>query len=73
MEKVNENCFSLVKQVGFRLKMKFIDNMINDCHRIGQGKQKNGFRELKNNLLESRKVIRNMSIRIINLEQENPI
>jgi len=76
-----ENCYGIVKSIGTQLNVKIIDPMINDCHRVGRT-QNNRCRRIvvgftnhqdKVKILESRKIIRNLSTKNIGMEPDESI
>ncbi|XP_050065559.1 uncharacterized protein LOC126554543 [Aphis gossypii] len=73
-----ENCYEIVKNIGTQLNIKITDPMINDCHRVGRT-QNNLTRRIvvgftshqdKVKILDSRKIIRNLSTKNIGMEPE---
>lgn len=71
-----ENCYEIVKAIGTQLNIKITDPMINDCHRVGRT-QDNRTRTIvvgltnhqdKVKILDSRKIIRNLSTKNIFIE-----
>ncbi|XP_022182669.1 uncharacterized protein LOC111042388, partial [Myzus persicae] len=73
-----ENSYEIVKNIGTQLNIKITDPMINDCHRVGRT-QNNLTRRIvvgftshqdKVKILDSRKIIRNLSTKNIGIEPE---
>lgn len=76
-----ENCYEIMKTIGTQLNVKIMDPVINDCYKIGRPEKNRtrrivvGFtnREDKTKILESRKIIRNLSTKKIGMEIDMPI
>ncbi|XP_016656322.1 uncharacterized protein LOC107882464 [Acyrthosiphon pisum] len=76
-----ENCYEIMKTIGTQLNVKITDPMLNDCYRIGRAEKNRtrrivvGFtnRQDKAKILDSRKIIRNLSTKKIGMEIDVPI